>query len=141
MWKILLYTVLTIFVAVGALVAYIWVTNRPLPTNEHDAAILERTIELLGSEGDWSKQDTRECSAGQAKLSLYCALRQASIDVTGGFEHRAAALQQVRYAIDRARPDSEYAHRLMDYNNDPLVSFADIHSMLDEALEALRADA
>ena len=139
MWKFILYAALTILVAILALVGYVVVTERPLPQNEHDAPILERTMELLASEADWSKDDTRECPAGQTKLSLYCALRQASLDVAGAFEHRAAALQQVRYAIDRARPDADYAHRLMDYNNDPQVSLADIHAMLNEALENLRA--
>lgn len=141
MWKILLYAVLAVLLAAGALVGYVLVTNRPLPANEHDPAILERTIELLASEDVWSRQDTRQCPAGQGKLSLYCALRQASIEVTGGFEHRAAALQEVRYAIDRARPEADYAHRLRDYNNDPGVSLADVHAMLEEALEALRTGA
>ena len=139
MWKIVLYAAAVMLLTIVAFASYVLITNRPLPQNEHDAAILERTIELLASEADWSKEDTRECPAGQSELSLYCALRQASIEVTGGFEHRAAALQQVRYSIDRARPDAEYAHRLMDYNNDPSVSLADIHAMLNEALEALRA--
>ena len=138
MWKFILYAALTILMAIIALVGYVLVTDRPLPQNEHDALILERTIELLANEADWSKKDTRECPSEQTKLSLYCALQQASIDVAGGFEHRAAALQEVRYAIDRARPDAEYAHRLMDYNNDPQVSLDDIHAMLDEALESLR---
>jgi len=140
MWKIILYAALAIFVAIVALVGYVLVTDRPLPQNEHDAAIIERTLELLANEADWSKRDTRECPAGQTRLSLYCALRQASQEVTGGFEHRAAALQQVRYAIGRARPDADYAHRLMDYNNDPGVRLADVHAMLNEALENLRAN-
>ena len=138
MWKLILSLFLVAFLAVAAFIVYVMVTNRPLPQTEYDVAIIERTIELLASEETWSKQDTRECEEGATKLSLYCALRQASIDVTGDFQHRAAALQEVRYAIDRAQPDAEYAHRLMDYNNDPAVGLGDVHAMLNEALEELR---
>ena len=138
MWKIILSLFLIAFLAVAAFIVYVMVTNRPLPQTEHDVVILERTIELLSSKEVWSRQDTRECKEGAEKLSLYCALRQASIDVTGDFQHRAAALQEVRYAIDRAKPGAEYAHRLMDYNNDPEVSLADVHAMLNEARAELQ---
>lgn len=141
MWKFILSIALVIFLAIAAFIVYVMVTNRPLPQNEHDVPIIERTIELLSSQDNWSNQDTRECSADQTQLTLYCALWQASHDVSGGFEHRAAALQQVRYAIDRSKPDTEYAHRLMDFNNDPEVTLDDLHAMLNEALENLRATA
>lgn len=141
MWKIVISGALTILLAIVAFVIYVAASNQRQPPSEHDVAILERTLELLAGEAAWSKRDTRECDPDATELSLYCALRRASEEVSGGFEHRAASLQEVRYAIDRARPDAEYAHRLMDYNNDPDVTLADVHAMLEEALANLRASA
>ncbi len=139
MWRALLTFLVVVLIVCGAFVGWVVYQNRPLPLNEQDAAILERTLELLTDESVWSKEDTRQCPVGQARLSLYCALRQASEEVTGGFEHRAAALQEVRYAIDRARPNADYAHRLMDYNNSPDVSLEDVREMLREALDRILA--
>lgn len=138
--KILVVALAVFVMVVAAFIGYVFWANRPLPQTEHDVAILERTIELLAEESDWSRNDDRNCEPGEQKLSLYCALEQASIEVAGEMKHRAAALQEVRYAIQRQNPDVEYAHRLMDYNNDPQTSFQDLHAALEDALERLRAN-
>ncbi len=137
--KIVSTSIALILVALGLSVGYVVYTNRPLPRTVHDEAIVERTLEILSDESAWSRGDTRECADGAEELSLYCALRRASIDVTGSLEHRAAALQEVRYAIDQARPGADHSHRLMDFNNGPQVTLVDVHAMLEEALATLRA--
>lgn len=124
-----------------AFVGYVYVINWPLPQDEYDVAIVERTLELLAEESEWAQSGDRSCEPHTQELNLYCALRQASIDVSGEFEHRSAALQQVRYAIERQRPGVEYAHRLMDYNNDPKTDFSDLRQVLQEALENLLSTA
>lgn len=124
---------------VTAFAGYVYVINLPLPQTEYDVAILERAIELLADEDDWSKQDDRTCGPNKEGLSLYCALRRASVEVAGEFEHRAAALQEVRYEIERQNPTTEYAHRLMDYNNDESTRFEDMHTMLRNALDELKS--
>ncbi len=129
---------LLLLVAVS--IGYVYMINRPLPQNEYDVAILEKTIELLNDEDIWSRNDDRNCGPEKLKLSLYCALRQASIKITGEFHHRAAALQEVRYAIENLNPDVEYSHRLMDYNNDDSVNFEDMHVMLQKAVRNLRLE-
>ena len=35
-------------------------------------------------------------------------------------------MQEARFAIDEIAPTAPYNHRLMDYNNDPSTTFADI---------------
>jgi len=35
-------------------------------------------------------------------------------------------------------PDADYAHRLMDFNNDPEVTIEDIHLILQNSIESLR---
>ena len=118
---------------------YVYMINRPLPQNEHDVAILDRAIVLLSEENDWARTGDRSCPQSGPPFNLYCAMREASIQVTGEFKHRSAALQQVRYAIERQRPGVEYAHRLWDYNNDPATSFEDLHGVLQDARAALAA--
>ena len=132
----LLGCVMVLILAFGG---YVYVQNRPLPMNEHDVPILERTIALLAEERSWSKRDDRSCDPQQEKLSLYCALRGASIEVTGEFRHRSAALQEVRYTIEELNPDVDYAHRLMDYNNDRGTTFADLHALLEKSVTRLKA--
>lgn len=134
-------TILAIFLTAAlAFVAYVWMINRPLPQTDSDIAVLDRTIEILGDQQNWSRTGDRSCEVEGPQLNLYCALRRASIDVSGEFKHRSAALQQVRHAIERQRPGVEYAHRLMDYNNDPSTSFEDLHAVLRDARGRLEAD-
>jgi hypothetical protein len=132
--KALLRTALLTFgILILGFAGYVLWHNRALPADEFDLAILARTQELLSDESRWARDDDRKCDDDGAPLSLYCALRQASVEVTGEFRHRAAALQAVRHAIDAARPDRDYAHRLMDFNNDPDVSFRELQAVLDAA--------
>ena len=137
MKKFLTTALLVVVLSMTAFAGYVYYINQPLPQDENDVVIIERTIELLSDETQWSKEDDRTCGPEKDGVSLYCALRQASIDVTGEFRHRAAALQEVRYAIQRATPGVEYAHRLMDYNNSPATSFEGMHAVLRDALDRL----
>lgn len=140
MKKIVTTIVVILIVLVTAFAGYVYMINRPLPQNEHDVAILDRTMEILGDEDHWARTGDRSCETPGPPLNLYCALRQASIDVTGEFKHRSAALQQVRYAIERQNPGVDYAHRLMDYNNDPSTSYRDLREVLLDAHQQLVAN-
>ncbi len=67
----------------------------------------------------------------------------ATTEVGGKAEHRGAALQEARFVIDEIAADRNYEHRLMNYNNDPTTTFADIQEVLriTESLIALRLKA
>jgi hypothetical protein len=97
------------------------------PVTQADLHIVRRAREILSSPDKWNRADNRECSPSQKTYSLYCALEKATIEVTGNFEHRGAAMQQARFAIDEIlAKGNHYHHRLMDYNNDPKTTFADV---------------
>lgn len=99
---------------------------RPRVTKD-DMLIVQRAREILNSESKWNRADNRLCPSEAKTFSLYCALEQATTEVTGKFEHRGAAMQEARFVIDEIAPRSkEYHHRLMDYNNDPATTFADV---------------
>jgi hypothetical protein len=114
---------------------------RNMPATEEDERILLLADELLKNEMRWNRQDDRWCEDDEQmdKRSLFCALHRASVDVLGHYDHRKAALQHVRLVIMERTPNSGYAHRLQDYNNDPQTTHADIRSALAAALAEIRS--
>jgi len=110
------------------------------PITQADLKIVQRARALLASPSKWNRADNRKCPDGAKTLSLYCALETATTEVGRTFEHRGAALQEVRFVIGEIAADRNYDHRLMDYNNDPTTSFADIQDVLQitESLIRLR---
>jgi hypothetical protein len=101
------------------------------PVTKTDLQIAQRAREILNSPAKWNRADTRVCPAQARAFSLYCALEKATLEVTGQFQHRGAAMQQARFAIEDLDPNWRlYHHRLMDYNNDPRTTFPDIQRVL-----------
>ena len=110
------------------------------PVTNADLQIIKRAREILDSPAKWNRADNRECPAEAKTFSLYCALQKATIEVSGKAEHRGAALQEARFVIDEIAADRNYEHRLMNYNNDPTTTFADIQEVfrITESLITLR---
>ena len=77
--------------------------NRNLVFDSADLRIIQRADSILSSPLIWNKQDDRECSddISAGKYSLYCALYKASIDITGVYIHRRAAMQIVRFMLEK----------------------------------------
>jgi hypothetical protein len=113
------------------------------PVTKVDLQIIKRAREILDVPAKWNRADNRECPAEAKTFSLYCALQMATIEVSGKAEHRGAALQEARFVIDEIATDRNYEHRLMNYNNDPTTTFADIQEVLriTESLITLRLKA
>lgn len=97
------------------------------PVTAADVRIVQRAAKILDSPEKWNRADTRVCKPEAKTFSLYCALEKATDEVTGNFQHRSAAMQEARFVIDEIAPNRKnYHHRLMDYNNDPRTTFADV---------------
>ena len=113
------------------------------PITKADLLVVRRAREILDSPAKWNRVDNRLCPAEAKTFSMYCALQMATNDVSGKSEHRGAALQEARFVIDEIAVDRNYNHRLMDYNNDPTTTFADIQEVfhITESLIALRLKA
>ncbi len=100
------------------------------PVTQADVRIVQRAGQILNSPAKWNRADNRVCPAQATTFSLYCALEKATGEVSGHFEHRGAAMQEARFVIEDIVPNwKEYNHRLMDYNNDPRTTFADIQKV------------
>src|SRR5437868_13477048 len=104
-----------------------------------DIRIVRRASEILNSPAKWNRADNRECPATRTTYSLYCALEKATKEISKNFEHRGAAMQQARFVIDEdLAKGNRYQHRLMDYNNDPKTTFADVQrffALLEERIK------
>ena len=55
------------------------------------------------------------------------------METIGEYPHRRTALQEVRFAIEDATNGREFNHRLMDFNNLPETSFADVKDIIKTA--------
>jgi hypothetical protein len=97
------------------------------PVTRADLRIVLKAREILNSPDKWNRADNRQCPPAETTYSLYCALEKATIEVSGKFAHRGAVMQQARFAIDGVlAKGNHYQHRLMNYNNDPKTTFADV---------------
>ncbi len=109
------------------------------PVTASDIRIVRRAREILNSPDKWNRADNRVCPASEKTYSLYCALEKATEEVSKKFEHRGAAMQQARFVIDEVLArGNHYHHRLMDYNNDPKTTFADVEqffTLLEERIQ------
>lgn len=114
---------------------------RDRPVTMDDVRILVRTSELLAQESAWNRNDDRQCQDDEAsgRRSLFCALQAASVEVLGRYDHRRVALQEVRFAIQEATRGREFEHRLMEFNNLPETSLADVQAVLKTARERVEA--
>jgi hypothetical protein len=114
------------------------------PVSEGDIRIVQRARQILSSPAKWNRADNRKCPATETIYSLYCALEKATEEVSKNFEHRGAAMQEARFAIDEVlAKGNHYDHRLMDYNNDPKTTFADVQrffTLIEERIKKRLAE-
>ena len=109
------------------------------PVTKSDIQIVRRASQILDAPAKWNRQDNRICPSEARTFSLYCALEKATGEVSGTFEHRGAAMQEARFVIDEVlAKGNAYEHRLMNYNNDPKTTFADVQKffrLLEERIQ------
>lgn len=104
-------------------------SNARPPVTKGDLEIVKHAKKILDSPKKWNRADTRVCPGTAKIFSLYCALEKATLEVSNQFEHRGAAMQEARFVVDQMSAGKDYDHRLMDYNNDPTTTFADIQNV------------
>jgi hypothetical protein len=105
------------------------------PATEVDLEILETAKTLLADSTHWHKSDDRDCADDieSDRWSLFCALKHASMEKTGEYNHHNTAMQTVRFAIDEVVPDRGFEHPLMDFNNAPSTGHPDVLHVLELA--------
>jgi hypothetical protein len=108
-------------------------TDRQLPPTADDTRIIGRAKALLSSPAVWNKNDNRMCPPNPQKWSLFCALMQATEEVSGGIHYRQPALQAVREVLNEVGGNRMGKHRLMDYNNHPDTTLEEVQKLLSTA--------
>ncbi|HXT18350.1 MAG TPA: hypothetical protein VN706_22150 [Gemmatimonadaceae bacterium] len=126
------------FTAHGSRITFRMDTTKEIAPNAVDRQILVRAMKILSSDSVWNRADDRTCPAHATKWSIYCAVEQAEIDVAGGYHHRRPAGELVREIVDERTKSRNYHHRMMDYNNDPTTTLADVQSLFAEAIARIR---
>jgi hypothetical protein len=112
------------------------------PATPADTSALEMAARLLADPDDWRGEDDRDCAddSVSGRWSLFCALKHASLETMGEYNHHNRAMQTVRFVIAELVPNHGFAHTLMDYNNATTTKHADILRVLELARERVRAD-
>ena len=111
--------------------------NKEQPVSQEDLQILLRAKEILSDESQWNNDDDRVCNDDDTKWSLFCALKKATIETLGEYDHRRVALMEVRWIIHKLMEGEDFKHRLMDFNN--TREFDDIIKVLDESIQKVQA--
>lgn len=114
--------------------------NRNLVFDSVDLKIIQRADSILSDSLKWNKRDDRECvdDIETGHYSLYCALYKASIDIAGEYIHRRPAMQIVRFTLEKYDNGRVKDHRLMDWNNHPNTTFAEVKKVLKESLDTVK---
>jgi hypothetical protein len=86
--------------------------NNQLPPTLDDIRIIQRAEALISNEEAWNRGDSRTCPPNPQKWSLYCALQQATQEISGGVHYRQPALQMVREVVDEVGGARLGKHRL-----------------------------
>jgi hypothetical protein len=112
------------------------------PARRVDLEALEMAEQLLGDPNHWRKNDDRRCEDDieNHQWSLFCALKYASIEKMGEYNHHNTAMQTVRFAIDSLIPDHGFEHTLMDYNNSSSTKHDDIMNVLKISKERIERE-
>jgi hypothetical protein len=120
--------------------------NRPplgleLPVLNTDFRILARVRQILSGPSVWNRHDDRACEddAKQNSWSVFCALYQASVDVTGMYLHLRPVIMETRAAVGEMTIGRELDQPLKDYNNLESTTYADIAMIFDRTKKRLQA--
>lgn len=100
---------------------------------ESDLRIIRKTKDMLKDRDSWHKNDDRDCEDDiqNNSFSLFCALKSASIEIEGDYNHRNAIMQKIRHTIVKLFPNKKWEHRLRDFNNMPETDFIVLMDLLN----------
>lgn len=112
------------------------------PATKTNLEILDLCFDYLKDSTNWYQNDDRNCDTDKLDKiwSLFCAIKSASTEKMGEYNHRGTVIQTTRFVIDELYPDHGYAHTLMDFNNDSSTKFEDIIKVLSIVKDRLEKE-
>ncbi|HWA94127.1 MAG TPA: hypothetical protein VG844_05960 [Terracidiphilus sp.] len=88
------------FALEGSSLSFALDSSHEVKPNTLDLQIVRKASSILSTVDVWNRADNRKCPANARTWSIYCAMEEATREVTGGFHHRRPALQAVRRIVD-----------------------------------------
>ncbi len=112
------------------------------PARKVDLEALEMAEHLLADSSHWHKMDDRQCEddIDNDRWSLFCAIKHASIQKMGEYNHHNTAMQALRSTIDELMPGHGFEHTLMDFNNLPTTTHHDILLVIERAKKKIEEE-
>lgn len=112
--------------------------NPPQATAD-DIAILSGVLERLNGLTRWNRREVQECTASDGmQTGLFCLLYTSVEAQMGRYHHRQPALELVRAVVLERWRDRITSHPLVDLNNHPATTMADLRVLLQVALDRAR---
>ncbi len=108
------------------------------PPTYQDLEILELAEATMSDERVWDRSANRRCSPSAVTWTLYCALRDATVEVTGEFHDRQPALVILREVIDGVFREFAFERPLIDYNTYEDAILVEMHRLLSSAQARVR---
>jgi len=93
-------------------------------SSEVDLRIVRRAADLVNSPAKWSRNDTGTCPGEAKAYSVRCALEKATSDIS---PEERIPMHEARELVDAIAP-KKYSSRLIEFNNDPDTTFADVQA-------------
>jgi hypothetical protein len=110
------------------------------PPTHDDLAIIERTAGILSDELVWDRSRGRRCASSARTWTLYCALRQATVEETGEFHDRQPAIVITSKVIGDVFRDMSWEDPLVEYNAYDDAILIEMHRLLTMASTRVRRD-
>lgn len=108
--------------------------------NEDDILILRSALSGVDRIARWNRQESQSCLGQvQTNTGFFCLLYSAVESQMGRYHHRQPALELVRAIIAERWRDRITSHPLVDFNNHPATTIADLRTVLQVALEQATA--
>lgn len=103
-----------------------------------DIEIAKRARQILDSLSKWNRSRSQDCPGDAKTFNLFCALARAATEINGAFDEAGTTIREARHVIDETAPNAKsYQARLIDFNNDPTTTLADIQKLLQLVEERL----
>lgn len=126
--------------AARGLALLIDVAARP-SASQDDVVILQSALASLEGGFRWNRQEQQQCSPRSDSTGLFCLLYNAVEARMGRYQHRQPALELVRAVIAERWRDRITSHQLVDFNNHPATTMADLRTVLETALARAQVQA
>lgn len=110
------------------------------PPTRDDLEILTRAEEILWDEGVWDRSASKRCRPGAKTWTLFCAMRDATVEVTGEFHPKQPAVVILENVIQEVFREMAFDDPIVDYNTYEDAILVEMHRLLGQAQAQVRRE-